>query len=122
MKVARGIVEVATGGAAHARLRLAANQAVQITDDGPQGLRRINAAKELSWVDGRLVLENRTLSAAVAEINRFYHGRIILLHDASGGRPINAVIDLANINDWLAGLDRTGTAKVVKVGPVVLLH
>ena len=122
VEVARGAVKVSSSDPVRRLVILTANQAVEFGADGPGAVHRIDAAKELSWIDGRLVIESKTLANAVADINRYYDGRIILLRDASRGRPISAVVDLDNIDDWLAALDRTGTAKVFRLGKVVLLH
>ena len=121
VEVARGIVEVASGASSRPVV-LGADQAVSFDAAGLGAVRKIDAAKELSWINGRLVIESQTLSEAVANINRYYDGHIILLRDKSRGRPISAVIDLANIDDWLAALDRTGTARVSRMGSLVLLH
>lgn len=121
VEVARGVVKVASGASVR-QVVLGVNQAVDFDANGPGAIRKIDAAKKLSWINGRLVIESETLSETVSEINRYYNGHVILLRDQSRGRPISAVIDLANIDDWLAALDRTGVAKVSKIGSLVFLH
>ena len=122
VEVARGSVVVASSNHAHGPIVLTADQAVDVSPTYTTDVRTIDAAKDLSWIIGRLVIENRSLADTVAKINRYYGGHIILLRDASRGRHINAVIDLSNIDDWLTALDRTGTASVSRIGNLVVLH
>ena len=59
------------------RLRLRAGESVRV---GPQGFdqpARLDADKELAWVQGRLVFENCPLSQVLAELRRYYPGWIV---------------------------------------------
>jgi transmembrane sensor len=120
--VARGSVEVNRASSGSAPAMLTQDQAVSYAGAGPAMVHAANAAQELSWVRGRLILENRSLSDSVGEINRYYGGHVVLLNGAVGARRINAVIDLNRIDDWLAALDKTHAAKVVRVGSLVVLY
>jgi len=120
--VARGAVEVVPAMSGATAAKLAPNQTVAYDGAGPAVVRATDAAKDLSWVRGRLILENRSLSDSVSEINRYYSGRLVLLDGDAGAARINAVIDLNRIDDWLAALDKSHAAKVVRVGSLVLLY
>jgi transmembrane sensor len=120
--VARGSVEVNRASSGSAPAMLTQDQAVSYAGAGPAMVHAANAAQELSWVRGRLILENRSLSDSVGEINRYYGGHVVLLNGDVGARRINAVIDLNRIDDWLAALDKTHAAKVVRVGSLVVLY
>jgi transmembrane sensor len=120
--VARGSVEVDRDSPGSAPAMLTHDQAVAYAGVGPAVVHPANAAQELSWVRGRLILENRSLSDSVGEINRYYGGHLVLLNGDVGARRINAVIDLNRIDDWLAALDKTHAAKVVRVGSLVVLY
>lgn len=76
VQVQRGDIDLR---ATHAdqRLRLRAGQSVRV---GPQGFdqpARLDADKELAWVQGRLVFENCPLSQVLAELRRYYPGWIV---------------------------------------------
>jgi transmembrane sensor len=120
--VARGEVEVAPAAPGAPSARLTSDQTVAYDGRGESAVRATNASEALSWTQGRLNLENRSLADAVTEINRYYKGRLVLLDGAAGARRINAAVDLERIDDWLAALSRAGKAKVVRVGSLVLLY
>ncbi|WP_325985139.1 FecR family protein [Pseudomonas protegens] len=76
VQVQRGDIDLR---ATHAdqRLRLRAGESVRV---GPQGFdqpARLDADKELAWVQGRLVFENCPLSQVLAELRRYYPGWIV---------------------------------------------
>ncbi|WP_047288684.1 FecR family protein [Pseudomonas protegens] len=76
VQVQRGDIDLR---ATHAdqRLRLRAGESVRV---GPQGFdqpARLDAEKELAWVQGRLVFENCPLSQVLAELRRYYPGWIV---------------------------------------------
>ena len=120
--VARGEVEVAPSlpGTAHAFLTQ--NQALSYDASRTTAVRTKDAAQELGWVHDRLILESRTLSDSVDEINRYYKGRLVLLNAQAGGLRINAVIDLNHIDDWLQALDKTHTVHVARVSSLVFIY
>lgn len=120
--VARGEVEVDPAAPGARPATLTGNQATAYGAAGPTTVRAVDAAEALSWVKGSLVLENRSLADSVAEINRYYGGRIVVTDPAAGARRINAVVDLDRIDDWLAALDKTQAVRTVRVGSLVLLY
>ncbi|BCQ64259.1 FecR family protein [Pseudomonas sp. NFPP10] len=76
VQVQRGDIDLR---ATHAdqRLRLRAGESVRV---GPQGFdqpARLDADKDLAWVQGRLVFENCPLSQVLAELRRYYPGWIV---------------------------------------------
>ncbi|KAF0865178.1 FecR domain-containing protein [Pseudomonas sp. LD120] len=106
VQVQRGDIDLQ---ATHAdqRLRLSAGESVRV---GPQGFDRpakLDAGKDLAWVDGRLVFENCPLSQVLAELRRYYPGWIVnnnpqLANVAVTGnyrldQPLNVVRSLAHI-------------------------
>jgi len=120
--VARGEVEVDSPVAGVVPANVKPDQSVAYAHGWRSPVRRVNAARDLSWVHGRVVLENRSLADAVDEIGRFYGGRLILLDKSVGTRRINAVIDLDRTDDWLDALGKTHTAKVTRLGSLVLIY
>ncbi|MCE4054344.1 FecR family protein [Pseudomonas sp. Au-Pse12] len=76
VQVQRGDIDLR---ATHAdqRIRLSAGESVRV---GPQGFERpakLDADKELAWVQGRLVFENCPMSQVLAELRRYYPGWIV---------------------------------------------
>lgn len=84
-----GAVEVSAGpGAAASRMR--AGEQARVTAGGVT-TRPVDAAKATSWTDGRLVFEDATLMAAVAEVNRYLEAPIVLGEGVEGEVPVNGV-------------------------------
>ena len=84
-----GAVEVSAGaGAAASRMRAGEQARVAA---GRVSTRPVDAAKATSWTDGRLVFEDASLAAAVAEVNRFLEAPIVLAEGVDGGVPVNGV-------------------------------
>jgi transmembrane sensor len=119
--VARGEVDVAPA-LPGAPTTLTPNQALTYHNGHAGAVHTEDAAQALSWVHGRLILDNRSLADSVPEINRYYQGRLMLLDTRAGARRINAVIDLNRIDDWLDALDKTHAAKVARAGSLVFLY
>ena len=120
--VARGEVEVVPAAAGSPSAKLTADQAVAYGVAGPSAVRPANAADALSWTHGRLILESQSLADSVAEINRYYGGRLVLLDGGARSKRINGVIDLDNVDDWLAALASTHAVKIARVGALVFLY
>ena len=120
--VARGSVEVDPAGLGARRSILTSNQALTYDRKGSDAIHDVNAGDALSWVQGRIIVENQSLSDSVREINRYYGGKLVVIGGDTGARRINAVIDLNRIDDWLAALDKTRAARVARIGPLVVLY
>ena len=120
--VAHGEVEVAASGAGTAHAFLGQNQGLSYDASRATPVRTENAAQDLSWVQGRLILEDRSLADSVDELNHYYKGRLLLLDAGPETRRINAVIDLNHIDDWLDALGKTHAARVTRVGSLVFIR
>lgn len=84
-----GVVEVSAGpGAAASRMRAGEQARVMA---GEVSTRPVDAAKATSWTDGRLVFEDASLAAAVAEVNRYLEAPIVLGEGVEGEVPVNGV-------------------------------
>jgi len=97
--VASGEVEVATtGGKAVVR---AGESAILADDDATPRVTPVDADAAMAWTRGRLMFVDRPLKEVVAELNRYYPGRIVLVDDAAGKRRVSGVF---RTNDPLAAL------------------
>lgn len=82
----------------------------------------VDAAATTAWREGMLVFEAAPLAEVIAEINRYRPGRIIVMNDALGRRPVNARFRISNVDDVLALAQRLYGAKLTTLpGGVVLL-
>ncbi|WP_263262608.1 FecR domain-containing protein [Pseudomonas sp. RIT-PI-S] len=75
VRVARGDLDLHND--LNQRRRLSAGDAVAVGPAGFGPTTRLNAEEDLSWVDGRLIFENRPLKQVLAELSRYYPGWIV---------------------------------------------
>jgi transmembrane sensor len=117
--VTRGRVQVADGGAT---LAVVPEQQVRYNTHGLSSVGTVDSYNVLGWRRSRLVVEAQSLAQIVAELNRYYPGRIVLTADEAGSKLLNAVIDLDHIDDWLQSLEQSQPVKVTRVGPLTFVH
>jgi len=120
--VARGEVEIDRDAPGAAPVMLSPDQTATYGAAGPALARPTDSSRDLSWVRGRLILQDQSLAESLRTINRHYRGRLVLLSSAVGAERINAVIDLDRIDDWLTALDRAHAARIARIGSLVLVY
>ncbi len=103
---------------------LSPGQAVRY--DAERGLGTVAAAdldNAGAWLRGRLVFDRIPLSEAVASLNRYRHGRIVILDADLAARTVSGVFDTADLDNALALIARELGVKTVSVPPfLTLLH
>ncbi|MCA6116449.1 FecR domain-containing protein [Bradyrhizobium sp. WSM 1738] len=83
---------------------------------------KIDAAAVTAWKDGMLVFRLTPLADAIAEINRYRRGRIIVTSAALGRRLFNARFPIANVDGVVAQIQQIFGASVTALpGGIVLL-
>ncbi|MDE1172141.1 MAG: FecR domain-containing protein [Parvibaculaceae bacterium] len=96
----------------------------QLSYDG-SGLGRVlatNLAEATSWQDGFIVFRYTPLSAAVAEVNRYRPGRVILLDEALGRKTVSGRFRIDRIDEVLVWIGQVAGARSRSLpGGVVLL-
>lgn len=114
-----GVVEVTAG-----ERSTTVGQGQQIVYDG-NGLRAAAAAdltEATSWQDGFIVFRGTALSDAVAEINRYRPGRVMVLNAALGQKTISGRFRTERMDDVLSWIARaTGANQRTLPGGIVLL-
>lgn len=76
----------------------------------------------MAWRRGQLVFRQTPLSEVVREINRYRSGRIMLMNDALGSRPVEARVTLDRIDDLIVLIREAYGASVTTLpGGVVVL-
>lgn len=116
--VQRGRVQVSGGGTPP--VTITPDQQVRVhLGDRIKRVELVNADQNLSWRTGRLVFEDRTLSEILNELER-YDRRMILVRYSDASRVrINAIVDLARLDEWYDGLQQSLPVEVIRIGPVV---
>jgi transmembrane sensor len=81
----------------------------------------VDTSMASAWRRGLYFAENDTLGDVMHDLNAYYPNRIILLDSGLSERRINAVVQLAHIDAWLAALNKIGGVSVRKIGPLVVI-
>ena len=106
------------GGSAELRSR----QQIVYSPTGLGPVTAIDPAVVTAWKDGVLVFHSTPLIEAVAEINRYRSGRIILTNSALGRRLFNARFRIENVDAVVAQIQQVFGANVTALpGGIVLL-
>lgn len=102
--------------------RLRPGEQVVYSADGLGPVTSIDPAVVTSWKAGVLVFHATPLSEAVAEINRYRRGRIILTNAALGQRLFNARFRIENVDGVVAQIQQVfGASATTLPGGIVLL-
>jgi transmembrane sensor len=114
-----GTVDVAQGNRS-ARLR--PGEQIVYSSNGLGLVTTVDLAVVTAWKDGMLVFHSIPLNDAVAEINRYRSGRIIVTNAALGRRLFNARFQIANVDGVIVQIQQVFGASVTALpGGIVLL-
>lgn len=116
--VQRGRVQVSGGGTAPVIITPDMRARVHLGDK-VKHVDLINADQELSWRNGRLIFEDRPLSEILNVLKRYDDRVVVVRYPEANKVRINAMIDLARIDEWYDGLQQTLPVEVSRIGPLV---
>ena len=89
---------------------------------GPGQADNVDPAAATSWQDGFIVFRATPLSAAVAEINRYRPGKVILINALLGSKTVSGRFRIERIDEVLGWIERvTGARSRALPAGVVLL-
>ncbi len=121
VQVQRGNVDL-SNTVDDARVRLSAGESIRI---GPKGFgppARLDANKDLAWVQGRLIFENRPMSEVLAELRRYYPGWIINTNDKLASVAVTGNYRLDQPLDVVRSLAHITSAKLSEYPALVILN
>ncbi|GJE56453.1 MULTISPECIES: FecR family protein [Methylobacterium] len=116
--VAEGRVEVVAAGR-HAML--SAGEAVRVGDDAALAVSAANVDRSTAWREGRLVFAGQSLATVLAELDRYRHGRIVLLDRRLGERRVTGVFDPRETDDALDVIAATMGVRIRRLSPLLVL-
>lgn len=83
----------------------------------PRRLGRADLGAVAAWQHGRIVLDGASFAEALAELERYRTGRILLLgRDPAALRPVSGIFATDRIDEAVAGLAATHGLKVSRIG------
>ena len=105
-----------------ARIRLSAGQSIRI---GPKGFgqpAKLDATKELAWVQGRLVFENCPMSEVLAELRRYYPGWIVNTNEQLASVAVTGNYRLDQPLDVVRSLAHITSARLREFPALVIIN
>jgi transmembrane sensor len=87
---------------------------------GPGDPSAFDATAALAWRRHHIVIDDRPLSEAIGEINRYRRGRIILMDAAHGDAHVSGVFSVDELDHGLEGLAATQGLSVTRVTPYLV--
>lgn len=120
--VTEGVVRV-TSGRDGGRVALSAGQSVDYrAGDAPSSPYGTDLAAATAWRKGEIRIDGQPLDVAIAELDRYRPGRIILLGDRRY-RDVGGAFDINDIDSAAAGLAATHGLTVLEITPfLMVLH
>ena len=75
-----------------------------------------------SWMDGKVVIENRPIKDALTELRRWYGLELVVKDSSLLARPVSMSVELSSKKDAIAALEKSGHVKFAydKQTPVLL--
>ena len=121
VQVQRGDVDLSTTFGNN-RVRLSAGESIRV---GPKGFgqpAKLDATKELAWVQGRLVFENCPMSEVLAELRRYYPGWIVNTNEQLASVAVTGNYRLDQPLDVVRSLAHITSAKLSEFPALVILN
>jgi ferric-dicitrate binding protein FerR (iron transport regulator) len=121
--VAEGSVSLrAAGRAATAARVLEPGELGRVERGGTPEVTRVNAARYLSWADGRLEFDDVPLREVAAQLSRWYDVDVLLADSALGARRFTGSFQGESVDQVLAALAPPLHARYERRGRTVVLH
>lgn len=104
------------------RVVLTAGQQLLYQRGAPPGpVRNVDLAAVQAWQKGFVVIRDLPLTQALAEIDRYRPGKIVLLADTANLQPVTARLSIKGIDDGLRALAATHGLQVTRVTDYLVL-
>ncbi|PRA29754.1 FecR family protein [Pseudomonas poae] len=121
VQVQRGNVDL-SNTVDDARVRLSAGESIRIGPKGFGSPAKLDANKDLAWVQGRLIFENRPMSEVLAELRRYYPGWIVNTNDKLASVAVTGNYRLDQPLDVVRSLAHITSAKLSEYPALVILN
>ncbi|MEO9903807.1 FecR family protein [Nisaea sp.] len=120
--VEEGIVSIRTGYGEDTTSVVNAGQQVSYSDDGTIApVANVDVSDALAWKRGLILFDNLSLQDALAEVNRYTPGRIVLLAENRASKRVTATLSIKTLDEGLEALASTQNLTVHKVSTYLTL-
>lgn len=118
VQVEEGRVQVWTTGQ---DVVLGAGDVATIDREGRLALAKADVAARAAWRDGKLVFSRRPLRQVLATLERYRHGRILLMDGAVGDLEVSGIFDLHDTDDALRVLEASLPLSVMRLSDLMVV-
>ncbi|MEI2297284.1 FecR family protein [Ensifer sp. MJa1] len=118
VQVEEGRVQVEAAGQ---NAILGAGEAATIDPEGRLSLTKTDVAAGTAWRDGKLVFSRRPLRQVLATLERYRHGRILLLDGSVGDLEVSGIFDLHDTDDALQVLEASLPLRVLRLSGLMVV-
>lgn len=118
VQVEEGHVEVATSADSKV---LEAGEVATLGNDGRLAVTRRDVTSDTAWRGGKLVFSGRPLREVLATLDRYRHGRILLLDDRAGSLAVSGIFDLADTDKALRILEENLPLSVTRMPGLMVI-
>ena len=120
--VSQGTVEVQPGGNSRSAKLNAGEQAAFDADRHLSGPKPVDFTSATAWTRGKLIVNKRPLADVVAEFERYYPGRIVVVGDRLKDLKVSGVFELDHPGELLQTLERSLQVSVVRLPLLTLIR
>ncbi|MBB3773928.1 transmembrane sensor [Angulomicrobium tetraedrale] len=99
VQVEEGRVEVASS---RSQVALGAGDVARVDRYGALDVSTADVASRLAWREGKLVFSGQPLREVLATLERYRHGRIVVLDEAAADHKVSGIFDLTDTDEALA--------------------
>lgn len=90
---------------------------------GLESLTTIDSKQQTAWQRGKLIVKNQPLATVIADLNRYYQGKIMMTNDQLPKLRVTGVFPLDNPVAVLSMLEQSLPLKVTRITPwLALIH
>lgn len=82
---------------------------------------KVSISRELSWRNGFITIHNQSLADALAEIDRYHPGRILLVAETSKLKPITARLSIQSLDNGLDALAATQKLSITRLSDYLII-
>lgn len=102
VQVEEGRVEVASS---RSRVTLGPGDLARVSADGALSVETTDVASRAAWREGKLVFSGQPLREVLATLERYRHGRIVILDETAASRKVSGIFDLKDTDEALDVLE-----------------
>ena len=116
-------VKVESEKSPQTQLILQEGQQVALLQKGEKltSIKNVNGTLAKAWTRGKYVFQDKPFETVIAELNRYYDGKMIIRDNNLGKQLISGVLDLDKPLESLENLTLPLRAKTTKITPYVIL-